>query len=303
MTDRCNFHCEYCRPAGVAAPKQQPALDDASLVKLISLIHRVCPIGKIRITGGEPLLRRGLAALTRQITELLPGVELGLTTNGALLSRHAEALAAAGLRSVNVSMDTADPVLFRQVTGGGDLSAVLSGIQQARRAGFSRLKINAVLQQRCADDGGLHRLVEVAREHGGEIRFIELMPMGAGAQDYHQQSLSANDALSRLARRYEYRGPLGMNGTASRHLFEDGGRTFTVGFISPISHPFCGECNRLRLDCRGQLYSCLLDNRGTSLRPWLLPNGTVPEILQSVQLRGRTGRPSWPDRSMSSTGG
>ena len=301
ITDRCNYHCSYCRPGAGNLGDREPGLDAAALLRLVGLINEVHPVGKVRLTGGEPLLHPDVAEFTRHMAALLPGVELGLTTNGSMLAHHAGALQAAGLGSVNISLDTAEPVLFREMTGGGDLSAVLAGLAAARRAGIARLKLNAVLQQRSAGGDGLFRLVEVAREHRCEIRFIELMPMGAAARDFDSQRLRAEDALCRIARHYHYCGSLGMNGTAFRHRFRDGDQSFVVGFISPLSDPFCGECNRLRLDCRGRLYPCLRDPQGMSLLPWL-EGGPAPGFLLPDGFQKQAGR-SWPRRSMISTGG
>ena len=301
ITDRCNFVCQYCRPEGAGAEACQ-ALDSPSLVRLISLINQMEPVVKVRLTGGEPLLRHDLPVLARSIGDLLPGVTLCLTTNGSLLARRIGALVDAGVASVNVSMDSADPALFRQVTGGGDLAVVIAGLEAAREAGLG-LKLNAVLQRRCADAEGLHRLVELGRRFGAEVRFIELMPMGPEARDLQDQRVGAEEALSDLIEQYRHLGPLGVKGTAARHLFSDGADTFTVGFIAPISHPFCKSCNRLRLDCRGRLYSCLRDARGTSLLPWLRDEA-LPASVHKTLWRGAGGvKSAWPERSMIATGG
>ena len=302
VTDRCNFWCQYCRPDASCGATHQD-LDTPSLVRLISQINAVNPVIKVRLTGGEPLLRRDLPDLARRISNLLPGVTLGLTTNGSLLARHADALAAAGVQAINVSLDTVDPELFSEVTGGGDLAGVLEGLEAARRAGVSKIKINAVLQRRCAADDGLSRIVEVGRSHGAEVRFIELMPMGHGARNLGHQRLHAEDALSMLARRYHYTGPRGLSGTSSRHMFTDGGEEFQVGLITPISQPFCDQCNRIRLDSRGRFYDCLRDSQGMSLTPWINDDALPESAREAIRLRARGGRSSWPSRSMISTGG
>ncbi len=308
ITDRCNFRCGYCRPgpgaAGADGPAAGPRLPDAALLDLVQRLHRVRPLYKVRLTGGEPLLRPGVVELVARLRAALPEVELCLTTNGAHLAPLARPLRRAGLDRVNVSMDTADPARFAQLTG-GDLAPVLAGIAAARAAGFTRLKLNAVLQRSCGSADQLCALLDTARRHGAQIRFIELMPIGQAMHLYPQEHLPAGEALRRLSARFKHVRALARRGTAQEHLLRDAEGLFTVGFISPISAPFCAGCERLRLDCRGRLFACLRDWEGVALGP-LLGAGQEAALLGALQgllLRKAPAGASWPPRPMVSIGG
>lgn len=305
VTDRCNLRCAYCWPN--AQPAQLPVgtyATDTELLQLVGRIHRLHPLTKLRLTGGEPLLRHGLADLVRRIRDLLPDAVLALTTNGALLSRLARPLREAGLDALNVSLDTLDPTAFAHLTGGGRLDATLAGIQAAQAAGFPKIRLNCVLIRRVNGD----RLSEIARWavlRDCEIRFIELMSCGSGADLFESDYLSADQAIARLANDFDYYGPIEREGTAQLHRFVIDNRSVSVGMITPVSHPFCATCNRLRMDARGRLIACLRQpSHHDLLEP--LRRGDEATLLERIEACvNAKGIPAegWPDRQMVVVGG
>lgn len=305
VTDRCNLCCTYCRPA-CAAPSSVcaiPASDD-ELLDLVELINQKYPIYKLRVTGGEPLLRPGIPTLIRGLRRLLPHAQIGLTTNGILLPRYAVELRDAGLESVNISLDTTDPAAFAKLTRGGRLARVLDGIAAARRAGIKRLKINSILLRSYTR----HQLVDLVRTAAAndcEIRFIELMPFGEGARLYGEECFSATEALSILRETFGYIGPMTDSATARRHRLDVDGREQVVGFITTMSAPFCAGCDRFRLDSRGRLLSCLRSAGGPDLLG-LLRAGANAQIRQCIRetVRGKSiPVGAWPEYSMVEVGG
>lgn len=305
VTDRCNLRCAYCRPDAKRREKPTGAYaSDAELLQLVRQVHRVRPLGKLRLTGGEPLLRPGLADLVRRLRALLPDAVLALTTNGSLLSQSASPLHDAGLDALNVSLDTLDPIAFATLTRGGRLDATLTGIRAALAAGFTRLRLNCVLIRRVNGDR-LSGIVRWAVGQGCEIRFIELMPCGPGAHLFESDYLSADLALARLAHEFDYLGPAEREGTARLHRFVVDNRHVAVGIIAPVSHPFCAGCNRLRLDAHGRLMACL---RRQSQEDLLGPlrrgdeAALVERIESCVKAKGMPGT-AWPDRQMVMVGG
>jgi cyclic pyranopterin phosphate synthase len=255
VTDRCNLRCTYCMPEEVVF------MDRAELLTFEEIAHFVgvaAPLGinKIRLTGGEPLMRRDLPRLVRMLAEV-PGIkDVGLTTNGLLLANHAQALYDAGLRRINVSLDTLDPDRFREVSRRDGLAQVLAGIDAAHRAGFRPIKINAV-SIRGVTDQDVAPLARYARAHELEMRYIEYMPIGAEAWE-RSKVYFAHEILETIEREvgplvpaddYDPRAP------AMDFRYTDGGGR--VGIIASVSRPFCMSCNRLRLTCDGKLRNCL----------------------------------------------
>lgn len=305
VTDRCDFRCQYCRPeraAGGAASCN--AASNAELLELVRQIDRVRPVAKLRLTGGEPLLRSGLVDLTRDLRALLPDAALALTTNGSRLAQLAAPLRAAGVDALNVSLDTLDPAAFARLTRGGRLDDVLAGIEAARSVGFSKLKLNSVLI-RGVNGGTLGDLVRFSAERGCEIRFIELMPCGPGADLFAIDRLTADEALSSLKLEFPYVEELPQDGTAQRHRFLVEGRETTIGMISPVSHPFCAACNRLRMDCRGRLVSCLRKPQSEDLLT-PLRSGYLEEVERRIRdcLASKSSPGDvWPERQMVLIGG
>lgn len=304
VTPACNFRCAYCRPAVDRCASAQPApLDDAMLVALVSRLHAVAPLRKIRITGGEPLLRAQLPQLVAALRGALPAAELCLTTNGSRLAPLAGPLAAGGIVAVNVSVDSAVPATFAALTGGGCLDQVIAGVEAARAAGL-RVKLNAVLQ-RTGNGGQLPELVRLAARCGCTIRLIELMPLGPAALIFGREHLPASAALARLREALPYHGCRGTRGIAEEHLFSVDGRDVTVGLIAPVSRSFCHGCDRVRLDAAGRLHACLRREDGADLAA-LLGGGDRPAFAAAaagVVATKREAGTSWPARSMAAIGG
>jgi cyclic pyranopterin phosphate synthase len=264
VTDRCNIRCRYCRPERDAARSATAAATDDELLELVRMIDREFPIYKVRVTGGEPLLRKDLPQLVARLRAQMPQVELALSTNALLLARSAVELRQAGIKSINISIDSLNADAYRDLTRGGNLNAVLEGIQAAQEAGFAKIRLNAVLM-RNVNGGHLDELVCLAGRHNCELRFIELMPFGEGAAIYDAEFLSGDDALQSLQRSFVYLGPADDSATAARYRFLIDGHKQIVGFITTVSHPFCERCDRARLDSHGRIYACLRTPQGVDL--------------------------------------
>jgi len=270
VTDRCNLRCRYCMPEQADGADYNSAPRDALLTfeEITRVARAAVSLGvrKIRITGGEPLLRKDLPALVQLLAEI-PGVEdLAMTTNGLLLPRFAAALRDAGLRRITVSLDTLNTIEYQRLTARTHaVEEVLAGIDAARAAGFAPIKINVVLVRGLNETAALP-LVEHFRHSGDILRFIEYMDVG-NRNDWHREDVITTATLLReISRRYPL-SPLQPNHpgeVATRYRFDDGGGE--VGFISSISAPFCGGCNRLRLSSTGDLHTCLFSTTGHPLR-------------------------------------
>jgi cyclic pyranopterin phosphate synthase len=220
------------------------------------------------------------------------------------LGEQAFELRTAGLNRINVSLDTTDPERFSDLTGGGDVRRVEEGIKAAFQAGFKPLKINSVLI-RSHNWDVLPQLVGLASKYQAIIRFIELMPFGQAATLYRTEFVSGREALNVLSQHFGVRGPLKSRGTAEEYLLKDGDRECKVGFITPVSDPFCSGCDRLRMDCRGWVYPCLREEPGIDLRELVetkgreVANSTLIELFQQKRLPNE----GWSSRSMISIGG
>lgn len=257
VTDRCNYRCRYCMPAeGVEKYAHSEVCSLEELRDMAAAAVR-CGVRKIRVTGGEPLVRRGIVDFCRMLRELDGVEELCLTTNGSLLPELAAPLKAAGVDRLNISLDTLRPERFRAITRLGTLSDVLRGIEAAQAAGFARLKLNCVLLGGVNEDE-LADFVELTRQRPWQIRFIERMPMGVGA-DYGNR-LSAQTVLEKCPALKK----VGDEGVASLYRLPDG--RGTVGLITPLSHEFCGACSRIRITADGRLKPCLHSDAEFALR-------------------------------------
>ena len=272
VIEACNFRCPYCMPAD-RVPEDH-GLDAASRLsfgEVETLVRGFARLGvrKLRITGGEPLLRKGLPALLARLSAI-PGIEdLALTTNGSLLAVQARALREAGLGRITVSLDTLDPDLFRVLSGGrGDIAGVLAGIDAAVAAGFAPVKLNCVVQRGVNDDG-IEALAAYARERGHLLRFIEYMDVGTCNGWSRDRVVPSPEVRDRIAARWPLRAldPNYRGEVASRYAYADGAGE--LGFVSSVSAPFCGDCHRARVSADGQLYTCLFAARGHDLRPAL----------------------------------
>jgi cyclic pyranopterin phosphate synthase len=250
------------------------------------------------------LLVRDPVDLVRQVHALLPAARLGMTTNGVLLARHAAGLHQAGLRYLNISLDSLEAGRWEELTRGGRVDLVLAGIRAACEAGFADMRLNAVLLRSINGDR-LCDMVRHAANDGCELRFIELMPMGEGAKIYDEQYLSADEAREQLSATFDYLGPADNTGTARRHCFRVDGREITIGFITTVSHPFCESCDRYRLDSRGMLFSCLRHEHCQDLLSPLRDGklDLVRERVRAGLAAKTTENEYWPDRSMVQIGG
>lgn len=273
VLDRCNLRCTYCMPEdslqgqGVFLPRET-LLSDDELERLVRVFVRL-GVRKVRLTGGEPLLRNGLPELVRRIAATAGVEDLALTTNGVLLPRQAVALRNAGLERITVSLDSLDDTRFRRMSGGrGSVAEVLAGIHAAERAGFSSLKINTVVRRGVNEDD-VEPLVEHFRGSGHVLRFIEFMDVGNLNHWRPDEVVPSAELLERVHGRWPLR-PLPRRSrgeTARRYAFQDGAGE--IGFISSITQPFCGDCSRARVTADGNLYTCLFARRGVALKPVL----------------------------------
>ena len=292
VMDRCNFRCPYCMPRETFHEKYQflRTAERLSFEEIVRLTRLFVPLGvrKLRLTGGEPLLRANLPDLIGDLTSI-PGIEdVALTTNGVLLSQHASELKAAGLKRVTVSLDSLDPQVFSKMSGGlGSVEDVLSGIEHARRAGLDPIKVNAVIERGINDHTALD-LVERFRGTGVIVRFIEYMDVGNRNHWTPDLVMPSKELAARINERWPV-APLGPNyrgEVAERYGFQDG--KGEVGFISSVTQPFCGDCSRGRLSSDGVFYTCLFANHGTSLRDALRSGASdeqLSEIIRNVWLK------------------
>jgi cyclic pyranopterin phosphate synthase len=285
VTDRCNFRCPYCMPREhfheqYRFLKSTERLDFGELLRLTRLFLQLGVV-KLRVTGGEPLLRPGLADLIGDLTNLSGIEDVALTTNGVLLAQHAAALRAAGLQRVTVSLDSLDPATFTRMAGGfGDLQEVLEGIAAAQRAGLAPIKINTVVQRGLNDERALD-LLERFRGTGITVRFIEYMDVGNRNDWVRDRVVPSQELLARVRQRWPVTAlePGYPGEVARRYAFDDGAGE--VGFISSITQPFCGDCSRARLSSDGRFYTCLFAAEGTDLRA-PLRGGASDEDLRGL---------------------
>ena len=272
VIETCNYRCPYCMPDGLTP--DETALDRArrlSFDEIEIAVRSFVRLGvrKVRLTGGEPLLRRNLPELVARLAAI-PGVEdLALTTNGSLLAAKALALREAGLHRLTISLDALDPAIFRALSGGrGEVADVLAGIDAAEAAGFESIKLNTVVQ-RGVNESQVLPLVERFRGAGHVLRFIEYMDVGTCNGWRRERVVTTRELHDRIGARWPLRAlsPAYRGEVAARHVFEDG--RGEIGFVSSISAPFCGDCHRARLSADGQLFTCLFAGTGSDLRPAL----------------------------------
>lgn len=287
VTDRCNFRCPYCMPRErfhehYRFLKTAERLSFEEVVRLTRLFLQL-GVRKLRITGGEPLLRAGLSDLIGDLTTL-PGVEdIALTTNGVLLAQHAAELRAAGLQRVTVSLDSLDPAVFARMAGDlGSPAEVLAGIDAAQRAGLTPIKVNVVVQ-RGVNDHTLLPLIEHFRGSGVIVRLIEYMDVGTRNDWQLAQVVPSRDLLAMISARWplEARARHYRAEVAERYAFADG--QGEVGFISSVSQPFCADCSRARLSSDGVLYTCLFATQGLDLRAPLRAGASDTELLETMR--------------------
>ncbi|MCW5715578.1 MAG: GTP 3',8-cyclase MoaA [Bauldia sp.] len=313
VTDRCDLRCVYCMKEDMTFLPRKEVLTLDELDRLASAFIRQ-GVTKLRITGGEPLVRRDVMDLFRSLSRHLRSgalAELTLTTNGSQLARHADELAACGVRRINVSLDSLDRARYAAITRGGRLDAVLDGVAAARAAGIV-VKVNTVAL-RGGNEDEVEGLVRWCHERGMDITLIEVMPLGETGEDRTDQFLSLADVRRRLAARFTLTDlPLRTGGPARYvHVEETGGR---IGFITPLTHNFCESCNRVRVTCTGTLFMCLGQAGAVDLRAPLRASSDDAALSEAIagaiaaKPRGHDfvidrGRPAALARHMSVTGG
>ncbi|MFT3792415.1 MAG: GTP 3',8-cyclase MoaA [Rudaea sp.] len=289
VIDRCNFRCPYCMPADQYAQDYEFLAKDQRLrfeeIERLARAFAALGVRKLRLTGGEPLLRRDLPRLVERLACISGIDDLAMTTNGVLLPKFAQALRDAGLRRLTVSLDTLDPATFRTLSGGrGEVDDVLAGLAAAERAGFARIKINCVVV-RGVNDAHAPDLVERFRGTGHIVRFIEYMDVGTLNHWRGDAVVPSAELIARIGARWpleplepNYRGEV-----AERHRFRDGAGE--IGFISSVSQPFCGDCSRARLSADGKLYTCLFARSGHDLRGPLRAGASDAELASLISQR------------------
>jgi cyclic pyranopterin phosphate synthase len=293
VTDRCDFRCVYCMSEHMTFLPKKELLTLEELDRVCSAFVRK-GVRKLRITGGEPLVRKNVMWLFKALGRHLESGaldELTLTTNGSLLHRYAEDLYACGVRRINVSIDTLSPTKFKQVTRWGDLENVLNGLAAAERAGL-KIKINAVALKGVNDDE-IDDLIRFAHGRGADLTFIETMPMGDIEGDRTDQYLPLSQVRNDLSERWSLKDIPYSTGGPARYveIAETGGR---LGFITPMTHNFCESCNRVRLTCTGTLFMCLGQDDAADLRE-TLRNTTNDAELEAAIDEAITRKPKGHD--------
>ena len=273
VMDRCNFRCIYCMPeekfhSGFNFLKSSERLSFDEILRVTKLFTDL-GVSKIRITGGEPLLRVNLTELIGDLSTLKKIEDIALTTNGVLLKKYSEELKACGLNRITVSLDSIDPVQFRKMSGGrGNLETVLEGIDAALSVGFKKLKINAVIKRGTNDDQVIE-MIDYFKDQAVIIRFIEYMDVGNLNQWKLNETVGSDEIIKKLSEKWQL-DPLDKNyeGETAQRYQIDGSET-EIGLISSVTKPFCGSCTRARLSSDGKLYNCLFASEGKDIRSWI----------------------------------
>jgi cyclic pyranopterin phosphate synthase len=313
ITDRCDFRCVYCMDEEMTFMPREKLL---TLEEIVFLLRAFCELGveKVRITGGEPLVRRNVDWLFKQLGELKHTTalkELTLTTNGSQLPRYAEALAQAGVDRINISLDSLDADKFKALTRTGELEQVLNGIDAAKQAGFKRIKLNAVIMKGRNEDE-IVDLAEFAINNGMDISYIEEMPLGHVDHDRGESYCSSDEVLEVLQNRFSLQPSIATTGGPSRY-YQLADSESRIGFISPHSHNFCSSCNRVRVTTEGRLLLCLGQEHSMDLRAVIRRYPGDMEKLKQAIVKSMDIKPEGHDfnieakpvifRHMSVTGG
>ncbi len=309
VTDRCDLRCHYCMPEGFKdfeEPEHWLTFDE---IERIIRVFGELGTRRIRITGGEPLVRKNIPELAQRLARL-PGIEdLSLSSNATRMQKQAHALKQAGISRINVSLDTLKADRFKQITGGGKLEKVINGLMAAREAGFQPVKINMVVMRGVNDDE-VEDMVQFCIDHDFTLRFIETMPMGDTGRDASQQYIPLDEIHKRLEKKYTLV-KANMNGGGPARYVRVEGTELRIGYITPMSQHFCDTCNRVRLSVDGTLYLCLGQDDSYPLRD-LLRSGISDEELkqhihQAINLKPEkhefSNNPGKLVRFMSMTGG
>jgi cyclic pyranopterin phosphate synthase len=285
VTDRCNFRCTYCMPREIFGPDHaflpRPALLTFEEITRVARLFNTLGVHKIRLTGGEPLLRKQVETLIAQLARI-PGTDLTLTTNGAILDRKAQALRDAGLQRITVSLDALDDPTFKRMNDADfTVRQVLDGIEAAQRAGLKPVKVNAVIQRGVNE----HAIVDLARHFRGNgviLRFIEFMDVGATNGWRQDDVVSAAEIQQRIAAHWpvEPLEPTAPGEVAERYRYSDGAGE--IGIIASVTRPFCRDCSRIRLSTDGSLFTCLFASQGFDLKTPLRDGADDAALLQSI---------------------
>ena len=313
LTDRCNLRCDYCMPAeGLDWLPGPELLTDDEVVRLVRVGVERLGITEVRFTGGEPLLRRGLPGIVARTAELRPRPEISVTTNGIGLERLAGPLAEAGLDRVNVSLDTLQPAVFKQLARRDRLHDVLRGLAAAAAAGLAPVKVNAVLM-RDINDGEAPALLRYCLEHSCQLRFIEQMPLDAQHGWRRENMVTAAEILDALSAEFTLTpDDSAVRGSAPAETFLVDGGPARVGVIGSVTRPFCGACDRVRLTADGQIRNCLFAQDESNLREPMRAGADDEELAEmwtravAAKLPGHgINEPGFlqPARPMSAIGG
>lgn len=282
LTDRCNLRCVYCMPEHMVFRPSEDLLTDRELFTVLEAMSHL-GFDKYRLTGGEPTVRPGLVEIVRRIASLPNTREVAMTTNGLKLARLAQPLKAAGLQRVNISIDSLDPVKFKRITRWGDVRDVLAGIEAAERAGLTPIKLNAVVIRGFNEDDVVP-LAQLTLDHDWQFRFIEVMPFADVAEFQQAAIVTTREMMDRIQAELgslsEENGGR-LDGEAK--VYRLPGARGTVGFISPVTAPFCASCNRVRLTADGTLRLCLLKDGELDLRTPLRRGATADDLIEMIR--------------------
>ncbi len=282
VTDRCNFRCTYCMPAdNVEFMPRDKLLSFEEITRIAEIVSKM-GINRLRLTGGEPLMRKDLPTLVRMLTRLKGIEDVAMTTNAFFLKEHAKALKEAGLRRLNISLDALDPEKFRDVNRRDCLAEVLEGLRVSSEVGFKSIKINAVAIKNFSETE-IMGLIEMGRSDGFEIRFIEFMPLDSDRAWERDKVLFGHEILDLIRKKYELI-PVENSleiGPASEYDFSDGkGR---IGIITAVSNPFCDHCNRIRMTANGKLRTCLFSTNETDLKELIRDDASDDDIAKIIR--------------------
>lgn len=282
LTDRCNFRCVYCMPAtGMTFQPRDELLSDDELIRAILVFARA-GFTKFRLTGGEPTIRPNLIEIVRRMKAIEGVDEISMTTNALLLGRMARGLREAGLDRVNVSIDTLDAARFRLMTRGGRLDLVWAGIEEAERVGMTPIKLNSVVL-RGHNEHEVHQLAELTLTRGWQVRFLEIMPMEGVGLVHDEGLVTSEETRAELESRFGALEPVEADAADPARLWRIPGAKGTIGFISPVSTPFCSACNRVRLTADGMLRLCLLRGDEVDLRSVMRGGGSDADVARVVR--------------------
>lgn len=283
VTDRCNFRCIYCMPAaGLPWIARDEVLSFEEITRVTRILVSDCGVRTIRLTGGEPLVRKGIEQLTAMIASLDQGLDIAMTTNGILLNEKAAALRSAGLSRLNISLDTLQRQRFRNLARRDALERVLGGIRAAREAGFTKIKLNVVVMRGVNDDEVLD-FARLARQEGHEVRFIEFMPLDADGIWTPESVVASREIIDAIDREFPVEPVHDQRpAPATRFRFKDGSPG-GIGVIPSVSDAFCKVCNRIRLTAEGRLRTCLFSLQEHDVKSLLRNGGSDDEIREFVR--------------------